>query len=604
MVFGSGANVAAEGRRSSNAVQSDECRVPSAKSSAAEPLRVSWSGTLHSSLCTRHFALASPLRPTNVAHECGNFGVSSTSRCSFLGLMLFVFVSPTLIADEPTTVEPSVSAAIESIRVEDLKVHIGTLASDALQGREGGSAGGHAASAYLVQQLRRQGLTPAAAEQQFVQEFAGGMRNILASVPGRDERLRDEIVIVCAHFDHVGFGTPRNSRGPIGYIHNGADDNASGVASLLEVVEAVRSLPQPPRRTLLFAFWDGEEKGLLGSKHWIASPTRPLKQVKLVINSDMIGRLRPEGVEVCGARTACGLRRLISDANTTAPRLRLDFTWDMRADSDHHPFFAAGIPALMLHTGKHDDYHRPSDDADKLNYAGTQQLARLMLLLSLRAADADELPTFRTESRQETKAQQAQIEQSLPAPAPRLGLTWDAKQSEQRIVQVTAVTPQSPAAAAGFRIGDRIERFAGQAVTSVADFRSLVVVADRDVIAVVQRTGQSAPIELSVRLAGEPTRLGLNWRTDAAEPDGVIVTHVEPYSPAALAGLKPLDRLLTFGGQVASNEPLSQAAPSPTLPIAVTFERDGIFGTAAITPATVAAKRPDSDTFLPAKASR
>ncbi|TXT22299.1 MAG: peptidase M28, partial [Planctomycetota bacterium] len=293
MVFGSGANVAAEGRRSSNAVQSDECRVQSANDLTAGPLRGSCPDTLHSSLCTRHFALASPQRPTNVAHECNNFGASGPRRCSYLGLMLFVFVAPTLLADEPNSVESSVSAAIESIRVEDLKVHIGTLASDTLQGREGGSAGGHAASAYLVQQLRRQGVTPAAAEQQFVQEFAGGMRNILASVPGRDERLRDEIVIVCAHFDHVGFGTPRNSRGPIGYIHNGADDNASGVASLLEVVEAVRSLPQPPRRTLLFAFWDGEEKGLLGSKHWIASPTRPLKQVKLVINSDMIGRLRP-----------------------------------------------------------------------------------------------------------------------------------------------------------------------------------------------------------------------------------------------------------------------------------------------------------------------
>ena len=536
---------------------------------------------------------ANVMRAQPTTGEPGNRGL----LIQFAGLMLFFLVAPTLLADEPLAVDPSVSAAIESIRVEDLKTHIGTLASDALQGREGGSAGGHAASAYLIQQLRQQGVTPAAPERQFVQEFSGGMRNILASVPGRDERLREEVVIVCAHFDHVGFGTPRNSRGPIGYIHNGADDNASGVAGLLEVVEAVRLLPRPPRRTLLFAFWDGEEKGMLGSKHWIAAPTFPLHQIKLVVNADMIGRLRPEGVEVTGTRAARGLRRLVSDANATAPRLRLDFTWDMRADSDHHPFFAAGVPALMLHTGKHDDYHRPSDDADKLNYQGTQQLARLMLLLSLQAADADTLPAFRTDSRKETKDLQHRIEQPLPALVSRLGLTWDSQLSEQRIVQVIAVASQSSAAAAGFRVGDSIERFAGHAVSDVADFRSLVAVADRDVTAVVQRPGRSKPLELSVRLAGEPTRLGLTWRADDAEPDSVILTRVAPYSPAALAGLKPLDLIRTIGGEVANDECLTKTASSLSFPIPVTFEREGVLSTtsiASVTSAALATKPSDS----------
>ncbi len=501
-------------------------------------------------------------------------------------------------AAEKTTplVERDLVAAIESIQVEDLKTHISTLASDAMQGREAGTTGGHAASAYLMQQLRRHGVAPAAADQTFVQEFAGGMRNILASVPGHDAQRRDEVVIVSAHFDHVGFGTPRNSRGPIGYVHNGADDNASGVASLLEIVEAIRKLPRPPRRTLLFAFWDGEEKGLLGSKHWLTAPTRPLSQVKLVINADMIGRLRPEGVEVTGTRAACGLRHFVADANsaTIAPRLRLEFPWDMRADSDHYPFFAVGIPALMLHTGKHDDYHRPSDDADKLNYEGTQRLARLMLLLALQTAEADELPVFRIKSRDETNDQQRRIEQPLPSPAPRLGITWNTQLSEQGIVEIIQISSPSPAASAGLRIGDRIERFAGHAVSGAADFRSLVVIADRDVTATVQRPGRSEPLELSVRLTGEPTRLGLMWRTDDAEPDRVILTQVTPYSPAALAGLKVLDRVHTFGGQTATNEHFSGAAASLPLPITVTFERDGVISTTSITPimpAAVSVKR-------------
>ena len=483
--------------------------------------------------------------------------------------------------DEEILDQSSLAAAAESIGVEELKTHVSTLAADALQGREGGSVGGHAASAYLIQQLRRSGVAPAAANQQFVQEFSSGMRNILASVPGSDSRLREEVVIVCAHYDHVGFGTPRNSRGPIGYVHNGADDNASGVAGLLEIVAAVRALPRPPRRTLLFAFWDGEEKGLLGSKHWLAAPTRPLNQIKLVINADMIGRLRADGVEVTGTRTARGLRQFVSEANSAksvAPRLRLDFNWDMRADSDHHPFFAAGIPALMLHTGKHDDYHRPSDDANKLNYDGTQQLARLMLLLALRAAEAEELPAFRSESRGESKDHQRHVEHPLASPAPRLGITWNAKLSEQRIVEVTEITPQSPAAVAGFRIGDRIERFADHAVSDVADFRSLVVIADRDVTATVQRPGRSEPLELSVRLNGEPTHVGLTWRTDDAEPDSVILMQVVPHSPAAVAGLKPLDRIRN------GREHFSRPTTPLPLPISVTFERDGVIDTTSIAP--------------------
>jgi hypothetical protein len=497
------------------------------------------------------------------------------------------WIQGTLADDVVRLDDRAVAVAVESVRVEDLKPHIATLASDAMQGREAGSMGGRAASAYLVQQLRQRGFSSAASGLD-VQEFAGGMRNVLTIVPGSDARLLDEVVIVCAHYDHVGFGTQRNSRGPIGYIHNGADDNASGVAGLLEVIEAVRSLPHPPRRTLLFAFWDGEEKGLLGSKHWVSSPTRPLKQVKLVINSDMIGRLRSEGVELTGTRAACGLRQFVSEANSLAPRLRLDFTWDMRADSDHHPFFAAGIPALMLHTNKHDDYHRPSDDADKLNYEGTQQLTRLMLLLALRAAEADELPAFRIESRGETKDQQTRIEQPLPAPVPRLGITWNSKLSEQRIVEITEITPQSPAAAAGLRIGDRLLRFAGYTVSEVADFRSLVVIADREVTATVQRPDRSEPLELSVRLVGQPARLGLMWRTDDAEPGGVILTQVIPHSAAALAGLRPLDRLMTVGEHSVSGQQFSRLAESLPLPITVTFERDGVLSSASIMPITSA----------------
>lgn len=527
-----------------------------------------------------------------------------------------------VVADEvlPRIAPEGLETAMESVRVDDLRRHVATLASDALQGREAGSPGGQAAAAYLIQQLRRLRATPAGADGDYVQEFGGGMRNLLACVPGRDAIRSDEVIVICGHYDHVGFGTVRNSRGPIGYIHNGADDNASGVAALLELMEAIRLLPQAPRRTLLFAWWDGEEKGLLGSKHWISSPTRPLKQIKLVINVDMIGRLGASGLEVFGSRSACGLRQLLSEVHsanvlldavanpadkgtervplesdvvsapsTAAQRqlpiratasTRLEFPWEILADSDHHPFLAAQIPAVMLHTGKHDDYHRPTDDVDKLQFDGLRQITRLLLLLTLHVAERDQLPPFRAEVLAETRQHQRQAEEPLPLPAPRLGISWKPELASRRIVEVLRVTPGSPADQSGLRPGDRIERFGGVAVSDVEDFRSLVVVAPRSVSAEIRRAGESSTRRIQIPLAGEPTCLGLSWRTDSAEPGVLILTRVVPHSPADRAGLQTLDRLLSINGKAnLSQQDLERSVESPGQSLAILVERNGVLQT-------------------------
>lgn len=547
---------------------------------------------------------------------------------SVAAIFLRLIASTSSQASEPSRYpsqidDAAVAPAVESIRVDDIKRHVGTLASDALQGREAGTTSGHAASAYLIQELRKQGATPAANDGQFIQEFDGTMRNILSCVKGRDPRLTGEVVIICAHYDHVGFGTPRNSRGPVGFIHNGADDNASGTAALLEVIEAMQSLPQAPRRTVLFAFWDGEEKGLLGSKHWISSPTVPLSQIKLVINSDMVGRLRPEGIEITGTRVVRGLRRFVSAANSSAtlgreqppsvvparadsqadkttvkgisatnadslewklaPKAPLDFTWQIRADSDHHPFIAANVPALMLHTGKHDDYHRPSDDADKLNYEGIQRVSRLMLLLALRAAEADELPAFRPEAHQETEVFQKQVEQPPSPPPSRLGIAWKIDLAKQRIVEVTEVSPRSPADEAGLKAGDRIIEFGGHTVSEFEDFRTLAMTAPTPATVLVQRLGEAGPREFNVKLIGQPTRLGILWRTDDVEPNCLIITQVQNRSPADLAGLKPHDRILRVGGEsISTGELFRQQVQSSNGQMTVTYERSGIIDSTVI----------------------
>ncbi len=306
------------------------------------------------------------------------------------------------------------AAAARAITSDKVKTHVDALADDTFEGREAGTRGSRAAAGYIVAEIQKFGLPGGGPRASYYQQF-GSYRNILAFAEGSDPKLKDQVIVISAHYDHVGYGTNRNSYGPTGHIHNGADDNASGVSGLLEVMEAVSQLPQRPKRSILFAFWDGEEKGLLGSEHWVAHPTVPLDRVPIMLNVDMIGRLRNQQVEVIGVRTSPGLRRRISEVNDP-DGLRLVFEWDIRPDSDHQPFFSHGIPFLMLHTGKHPDYHRPSDDAHLINNDGLSRISQLMFHLVVELADAPTLGPFRSASRTESNGLRHMRERGLAPP--------------------------------------------------------------------------------------------------------------------------------------------------------------------------------------------
>ena len=200
----------------------------------------------------------------------------------------------------------SYRAALESIQADELSEQVGRLADAAMEGREAGTRGGRAAADYLADQYARLHLRGAGVEGGFLQPFAPNFRNVLAILEGGDPQLRDQVIVVGAHYDHVGYGGRGYSLGPYGYIHPGADDNASGTAAVLELAEAFTVLSGPPKRSILFAAWDAEEKGLLGSKHWVAHPTVPLDRVAAAVNLDMVGRLRDEHLIVFGSRS--GLR--------------------------------------------------------------------------------------------------------------------------------------------------------------------------------------------------------------------------------------------------------------------------------------------------------
>jgi hypothetical protein len=428
---------------------------------AGVPVRIEWRGT-KSEARMFGWRLESVLLTIPVAAICGLLPVH-------------------LFAESATNM--MLNAALGSITSDELYEHVSVLADDVYEGRDAGSRGGRAAGTYIVNELRRYSLRPAGTNGDFFQPFNRNWRNILALVPGDDPELAREIIVVGAHYDHVGYGRRRNSYGPVGRIHNGADDNASGVSLLLEVIEAFDQSGLSTRRSVLFAFWDGEERGLLGSNHWLDQPTLPANDVKLAITIDMVGRLRQGQLHVYGTRTGFGLRRLVS--GPVDDPLWLDFPWELEANSDHWPFFQNHVPIVMLHTGLHPDYHRPSDDVEKINRDGMREVGRYLLALVVKAANEDRLPTYRERGKHENNSTRRRLEQPLeplalsrlPAgtPRPRLGISWREDLAEPGTVLVTRVVEGTPAAAAGIALRDRIYEINGQAFTDAGAFQAAIL---------------------------------------------------------------------------------------------------------------------------------
>ena len=504
-------------------------------------------------------------------------------RCCFsiaqarIGVVLAALVALTTVEFGVAGEPDPVAAAQESITAAELSNHVNFLASDTLEGREAGTHGGYAAAAYIVQELRKLNVEPGGQERDFYQYFHPNYRNVLAVLPGSDSKLKDEHILIGAHYDHVGYGNRNNSRGTIGRIHNGADDNASGTAGILEVIEALAGLDEKPKRSILVAFWDGEEEGLLGSKFYVSYPTVPLRQIRLHVNIDMIGRLRPESFAVFGWRTAPGLRRMMTRHNDG---LRINFAYDYLADSDHWPFYQHAVPSLMLHTGKHDDYHTSKDDAPLVNIKGLRQGSQYLLRVVLDSANADVLPDFREQSWHELQSVAHLPErQAEPERAPsRLGIKFDSELSDQNIVRVTGVTPDGPADAAGLKVDDEIIEFAGVRVSDVSDFRLLVAAASSLVSTLVRR--EEEELEIEIQLRGEPTEWGFEYRRDSAEPDSIVVTAVTAAGPGELAGLQQGDRIHGLSQELpGDNTELNQLLRESAGPLSVDIERNGKLST-------------------------
>jgi len=288
----------------------------------------------------------------------------------------------------------------------------------------------------------------------------GPTANVVAAIPGTDPRLRDEAVVVGAHYDHLGRGG-EGSLAPdgLGTVHPGADDNASGTAALLALARAFAAAGGAPR-TLIFAAFAGEEMGLLGSSHYARQPAHPLARTVLMVNLDMVGRLGERALHVGGVDSGAGLREVVTAARGP---LRLELRGDPFGPSDHTVFYSAGVPVLFLFTGPHADYHRPGDTWDKIDGAGLAAVTAFAARVVAAVAGAPAPPAWRRVAAPPTARRRGGY-------GPYFGVVPEFGEADRPGVRIGGVRPGSPADRAGVRAGDVLVGFAGLAIRTLEDF--------------------------------------------------------------------------------------------------------------------------------------
>ena len=272
------------------------------------------------------------------------------------------------------------------ITENEIKDHIVFLASEKNAGRYPGTKANRKVVRYIIKDFKKQGLLPLA--KNYKQEFKAKLRvdkgspekplantcNVVAYLEGNDPELKNEYIILGAHYDHLGFGGPGSKSDKRDAIHYGADDNASGTAALLEIAEKIAANKQKLKRSIIFIAFGAEEQGLLGSQYFIDHPLVPLSQIKLMINMDMVGRLNEANhVYMNGAGTFPNGVEFMQNLGESLGLTPIVHAGSV-GGSDHVSFYKAGLSVLGIHTGAHPQYHMPEDRAELINIPGEKQV--------------------------------------------------------------------------------------------------------------------------------------------------------------------------------------------------------------------------------------
>jgi aminopeptidase N len=412
----------------------------------------------------------------------------------------------------PTLVLPTRKALVDLPPVFSSKAladHVAFLAAPEREGRGIGTAGLDAAAAYIIDRFKAMGLAPGGTDgyaQAFtIEKGPGGTpaqaRNIVGVLAGTKPELAQQPLIVSAHYDHLGRGWPDARAGEAGQVHHGADDNASGVAVLLELARAVAA-GEKPQRPIVFVAFSGEEAGLAGAKHFVAQPS-PLSIDKAVaiINLDTVGRLRSGKVQILGAGTATEWPHIFRGGSFVTGVESTAIPGNAEA-SDQWAFIQRGIPGIQVFTGPHADYHRPTDTADQIDIPGMVKVATLVKEAVVYLAGRVEPMTVTiTGAPAPTAATPA-----APAPGRPQGtrrVTFGAVpdfEFQGKGVKLSGVSPGSPAEAAGMQAGDVLTQLDGRDVASLAEFSALLrtLTAGQSITATFVRDGAERQVTVSV----------------------------------------------------------------------------------------------------------
>jgi len=285
-------------------------------------------------------------------------------------------------------------ALVDSITADGVFAHISELASDGYQGREAGTPGADKAAEYIVAKLKEWKLAPAGTRGMYFQPFAiegKTTRNILAVLPGTHASLKNEYVLIGAHYDHIG-----ESRGGSDTINNGADDNASGTAAVLEIARAFAALKERPARSIVFAWWSAEEKGLVGSKFFVDNPTLNLRAVVACLNLDMVGRNAEDAIDIEGTGCSPDLKATFERVNARKIFAKINYeVAEVKKDTDHYWFYESGIPAVEFFSGYHADYHKPGDESQKITKPKLEKVGRFVALSAWDLAGGKKRPAYK-----------------------------------------------------------------------------------------------------------------------------------------------------------------------------------------------------------------
>lgn len=393
------------------------------------------------------------------------------------------------------------------VKLVSMKQDVSVLANDSLNGRKTGSVGEKKAAEYIAKRFEGLALKPKGTDGYFQKftyrakknphqeaEFTSGKNDTSTALSARTgenviayiDNKAENTVVIGAHYDHLGMGGEGSLYREGEAIHNGADDNASGVAIMLRLADSLQKTDSPKNNNYLFIAFSGEEEGLLGSNYFVKKPTIDTKKVTYMLNMDMVGRLNSEKtLAVYGVGTSPILKQAV---NANAGDLNIVENESGVGPSDHTSFYLADIPVLHFFTGQHEDYHKPSDDTEKVNFEGMEIVSNYIFSI-IKDLDSQKMLPFR-KTKNESEV--------VPDFKVTLGVVPDYLFSGKGM-RIDGVSEEKPAQKAGLQKGDIVVKMGDYEVTDMMSYMKSLSKFEKGQTAkvTIDRSGELKEVEVT-----------------------------------------------------------------------------------------------------------